>query len=113
MRQPPDPPPAVFLERLDLLREEAGKKPGQRGSIPEIAKECGFSRSLIQKWKSKAGSPSGRNLAALATYFGVTMDWLWGRPGYERERPGVSEMAEAAGAAADPPQRRAGDRRSA
>lgn len=76
-------PPDLFVERFNGLLREAE----DRGvSVAAIADATGVHRSAIYRWRDGRGSPEGSSLAAVAFYFDVSMDWLWGRPGYGRER---------------------------
>lgn len=72
-------PPEAFVKRFSQLLEEDGR------SVDVIADELDVDRSQVYRWKNGERSPEGSNLAALADFFGVTMDWLWGRPGFERD----------------------------
>lgn len=60
----------MFQERLYQLRKERGL------SQEELANEVGVSRQAVQKWESGAAQPTLDKLAALARYFGVTLDFL-------------------------------------
>lgn len=91
-------PPDLFIERFKLLVEEAK----QRGeSIDDIADAIEVHRAQPYRWIRGERSPEGGNLVALADHFGVSTDWLWGRPGYEREPvkplpPSLASQIEAA-----------------
>lgn len=60
----------MFQERLYQLRRERGL------SQEDLANQVGVSRQAVQKWESGAAQPGLDKLAALAAYFGVTLDWL-------------------------------------
>jgi transcriptional regulator with XRE-family HTH domain len=69
-------PPDVFYERFGALLEQAQ----ERGvTVVEIARATGIDRSRLYRWKDRVDGPSGSSLAGIADYFGVTMDYLWGR----------------------------------
>lgn len=68
--------PDVFYDRFDQLVSEAAA----RGvSLPKIAKAIGINQSNLYRWQDRETGPSGMYLAAFADYFGVSMDWIWGR----------------------------------
>lgn len=62
----------VFAERLKLLRQEKGI--GQIG----LAKELDVGKSVISLWERGECEPTLSKLAAIADYFGVTIDFLAG-----------------------------------
>lgn len=45
----------------------------------DLAERVGVRRQTVSEWLAGNNDPSGPNLAALADYFGCTMDYLWGR----------------------------------
>ena len=59
-----------FQQRLYDLRKKAGLS--QEG----LADLLGVTRQAVQKWESGAARPDMDNLAALAQYFNVTLDYL-------------------------------------
>lgn len=59
-----------FQDRLNRLRREQGL------SQEDLAEVVGVTRQAVQKWESGASRPDMDNLAALAQYFGVTLDYL-------------------------------------
>ncbi len=59
-----------FQQRLNRLRRERGL------SQEDLAEVVGVTRQAVQKWESGASRPDMDNLAALARYFGVTLDYL-------------------------------------
>lgn len=59
-----------FQDRLNRLRRERGL------SQEDLAEVVGVTRQAVQKWESGASRPDMDNLAALARYFGVTLDHL-------------------------------------
>ncbi len=59
-----------FEHRLYDLRKRAGL------SQEELANLVGVTRQAVQKWEAGTSRPDMDNLAALAQYFHVTLDWL-------------------------------------
>ena len=59
-----------FRERLYQLRK------GRGISQEELAHTVGVSRQAVQKWEAGTSRPDLDNLAALARYFNVTLDYL-------------------------------------
>ena len=59
-----------FQNRLYDLRRRAGL------SQEQLADLVGVTRQAVQKWESGASRSDMDNLAALARYFNVTLDWL-------------------------------------
>jgi len=59
-----------FRERLYQLRRQAGL------SQEDLAEALDLSRQAVQKWESGASRPDIDNLAALAGYFHVSLDYL-------------------------------------
>lgn len=59
-----------FQQRLQELRRRAGL------SQEELANLLGVSRQAVQKWEAGASRPDLDNLAALAEYFQVSLDYL-------------------------------------
>ncbi len=66
----------VFCERLKELRQEKGI--GQE----ELANRIGVSRGVISLWENGLREPTMGNLAALARFFGVSLDYLVGLNDY-------------------------------
>lgn len=81
-------PPELFLERFNALLAE-GEAQGE--SISKLAAATGIHRSAFYRWREGSGAPEGSSLAALADHWGVTMDWLWGRPGYPKKHADSGE----------------------
>lgn len=48
-------------------------------SAYRLAKEIGVSTALMTQWKQRKHSPSREKLEAIASYFGVSVDYLLGR----------------------------------
>lgn len=70
----------MFWENFYFLCEQKNMKPLQ------VVKEIGIASGNITNWK-KGKIPSGTNLAKIADYFGVSVDYLLGK----EEKPVVSE----------------------
>ena len=62
----------IFAERLKDLRIEKGL------SINKLAKLIGISSIAISRYENELRSPSAECLILLATYFGVSTDYLLG-----------------------------------
>ena len=62
--------PMAFQNRLYELRKKAGLS--QEG----LADLLGVTRQAVQKWEAGSSRPDMDNLAALARYFNVTLDYL-------------------------------------
>lgn len=48
-------------------------------SCKKAAEEMGLSNSITTKWKKTGATPSGETLEKVASYFGVTTDYLLGK----------------------------------
>lgn len=72
--------PERFTDRLaaEIARKSTTKT--------AVAKAIGVHRATLHEWASGAVDPSVGNLAAMADFFGCSMDWLWGRSAV-RESP--------------------------
>lgn len=68
-----------FQQRLYELRKQSGLS--QEG----LASLLGVTRQAVQKWESGSSRPDMDNLAALARYFNVSLDYLV--TGEERSAP--------------------------
>lgn len=68
-----------FSQRLYALRRKAGL------SQEELANLVGVTRQAVQKWESGASKPDLDNIATLAEYFQVSLDYLIA--GKEPEQP--------------------------
>lgn len=64
---------AGFGERLRALREEKNMKQ------EDMAKIFGISRGAISKYENNEREPSIKLIEAFADYFGVTVDYIFGR----------------------------------
>jgi len=60
----------MFWKNFSKLCAKTGK------SASAVAKECGLSSGITSQWKSEKKSPSGKTLEKLASYFGVSVDYL-------------------------------------
>lgn len=65
-----------FPKRLQKLREREGK------SRVVLSQLCGLPDSSIRRYERGEASPTSESLAAIANYFRVSMDYLWGRTNY-------------------------------
>lgn len=50
-------------------------------NISELERKCGLANATIRRWGNV--SPSAENLAKVADYFGVSIDYLLGRERYQ------------------------------
>lgn len=48
-------------------------------SCKKAAEDIGLSNSITTKWKKTGATPGGETLNRIATYFGVTTDYLLGK----------------------------------
>lgn len=64
----------IFVNRVRELRVN-------RGASAKVTSElCGLGPNYFHRVEAgKVSTPSGESLAAIAEYFGVSMDYLWGR----------------------------------
>lgn len=67
-----------FAERLKDLRSERNV-----GQI-ELAEKLQVSRGIISLWENGLREPTLSSLIRIATFFGVTLDYLAGLNDYER-----------------------------
>lgn len=61
-------------------------------SIQKLEQEVGLSNGSIGKWD--ISSPKADNLKKIASYFGVSIDYLSGLTNYPKELPGAFELGE-------------------
>lgn len=66
---------ALFPSQLRELRKEKGV------SQDTLAKELGVSKSTVGLWENGDTLPDAKSLYELSVYFGISADWLLGRPG--------------------------------
>lgn len=85
----------TFAERLRELRQEHGWTASQLATLLKMH------RAVPSTWESRGSQPDLPLLLVLADLFGVSLDWLAGRPGAEREsallRAGKAALAERLG----------------
>ncbi len=60
----------TLSEKIHYCRKKAGK------SQEALAEAVGVSRQAVSKWETGEAEPEIRKLQLLASYFGVTADWL-------------------------------------
>ena len=65
-----------FPKRLQRLREREGK------SRVVLSQLCGLPDGAIRKYEREEAVPTVDSLNAIADYFHVSMDYLWGRTNY-------------------------------
>ena len=57
----------------------------QRKTLKEISDEMSISISMFTNYKYGSALPGAESLIIIADYFGVSIDYLLGREGYELE----------------------------
>ena len=62
------------MNRIKLLREQKGVRQW------DMAEELGVSQGTLSNWERGAHSPDNNTLLILADYFGVTTDYILGKP---------------------------------
>jgi len=75
-----------FGSRHRELREEAGQV------MQDIADLFGQTRTAVALWEAGKTEPPYDTLLTLADHFGVTVDYLLGRPGARRDSPRVEAI---------------------
>lgn len=60
----------MFYDKFYTLCKEKGKTPAS------VARDVGFSRSIITKWKNEGSSPNMKTLMKVAEYFDVPTDYF-------------------------------------
>lgn len=73
----------------DLFCDLCKKK---RVSPTKASLEIGLSKSTATKWKNTGATPQGETLNKIASYFGVTTDYLLGNE--QKEMPALTEKDE-------------------
>lgn len=92
----------VFSTRLQALRKERGVTQEQ------LASHLGVSPQAVSKWEKNGSYPDGDLLPRLADYFGVSIDYLYGRaernPSVEKQiAQALSQMANDSFGSVDDP----------
>jgi transcriptional regulator with XRE-family HTH domain len=68
----------MFYDIFSNLCQKRGIKPSR------AAEECGINKSNVSNWKNNGYIPRGEALGKLATYFGVSVDYLLGNEQKEK-----------------------------
>ncbi|WP_415514850.1 helix-turn-helix domain-containing protein [Gluconobacter japonicus] len=68
----------LTASRLAKLRKDKSSREGRRFSAQEVADAVGISRSTLSGYERGHDQPGIANLVALATYYGVSVDFLMG-----------------------------------
>lgn len=63
----------VFSERLKELRKE------KQLTQQELAEILGVKRNTYSDWENGKSEPNYKKLVKIADFFGVSLDWLFGR----------------------------------
>lgn len=74
----------MFFDIFDALCKKKGV------SCKKAAEDVGLSNSITTKWKKTGATPGGDTLHKIATYFGVSTDYLLGK----EEKPLVNDDKE-------------------
>jgi transcriptional regulator with XRE-family HTH domain len=82
----PKVPVNVLGARLRQLREGLGFV------LQDVADLFSTNRNVPSQWEGGQRQPSYEHLLRLADYYGVTVDWLLGREGAERDSPSVKRV---------------------
>ena len=69
----------MFYDLFKMLADAHGV------SVHHATQEIGLSKSTATKWKKTGAMPDGANLQKIASYFGVTLDYLL--TGEQKETP--------------------------
>lgn len=64
---------AVFPAKIRGLREAQGL------SLREAAEDMGMNKQSIGQYEQGENYPDTRRLLTIASYYGVSLDWLFGR----------------------------------
>lgn len=75
-----------MVERIEALCKEKGL------SFRKVEMSLGFSNGILRSWEKK--TPTADKLAAVASYFGVSMEYLL--TGKEKQPPVAEELSEVA-----------------
>lgn len=81
----------AFPERLKELRVLAGI------SQRDLSKNLYVSQQTVAKWELNKSTPNPEMLSKIATYFGVSVDYLLGRtasPGQQKTSPPFGELVQ-------------------
>lgn len=76
----------VLGPRLRQLRESCGLV------LQDVADLFGTSRNVPSQWEGGQREPSYEHLIRLADFYGVTVDWLLGRDGAEKDSARVKQI---------------------
>jgi transcriptional regulator with XRE-family HTH domain len=80
------PRATVLGSRLRQLRESLGLV------LQDVADVFGTSRNVPSQWENGQREPSYEHLLRLGDFYGVTVDWLLGRAGAEKDSPRVKQV---------------------
>ena len=70
-----------------------------RGEMAKVEAGTGIDSGLLSKYKNGRVEPTLPNAVAIADYFDVSLDWLAGREGFERDShkrpsPAVAQLVD-------------------
>jgi transcriptional regulator with XRE-family HTH domain len=83
-----DVPPQRFGERVAFLRKRWRGPKGERLSQSGLGKELGLGKNAVYNWEAGESHPRGPELAALASFFKVSVEWL-----FEGERASLASSS--------------------
>jgi transcriptional regulator with XRE-family HTH domain len=64
-------------------------------SASKLTQEAGITNGLVTQWKSRKQQPSAKNLAKIAAYFNVSLDWLAGNEQKNKPSDNFGELSQA------------------
>lgn len=64
-------------------------------TLLQIGELCGYSKQAASQWETDEREPAYDDLLKLADLFGVTTDYLLGRPGAQRDAPAILQAKAA------------------
>ena len=64
-------------------------------SASKLTQEAGITNGLVTQWKSRKQQPSAKNLAKIAAYFNVSLDWLAGNEQKNKLSDNFGELSQA------------------
>lgn len=76
----------MFYNNFVNLCNKANKSPSA------VAVEMGFQKSVVTRWKKNNATPTDANLAKIANYFNVSIDYLKGNE--QEKKPTLKEKDE-------------------
>lgn len=78
----------MFYDLFNELCKEKGV------SVTKATVDIGLSRTIGTKWKNTGATPQGDTLNKIASYFGVSTDYLLGKQDQKEKAPAKAEAEE-------------------